>query len=225
MGDSSSADLSPELEALRTKLLAKRRAEQLEGIRGAARLGAAAAPLVSDLAAFLASGDYVPCTALDFEYSGHAPLAEEAAGAIESIGVAPDAELLRRLISDPVILILPEASYDQGAYIGDYGQARLAPAGLAAQLTPLLGQKSFDLLPELFQAVQRAEKEIGRPARRSIERMLALLPEASAASRARFAETIDQMAVLPEAIAPTTSHGFDLRDLAALCRERLAASI
>lgn len=224
MSDAPSADPSSELEALRAKLASTRRVEQLEGIRGAAKLGAAAAPLVSDLAAFLISDDYVPCTALDFEYSGHAPLAEAAAGAIEAIGVAPGAELLKRLMSDPVILILPEASYDQGAYIGDYGQERLAPAGLAAQLVPLLGQKSFDLLPELFQAAQSLEKEIGRPARRSIERMLALLPEASAADRARFAETIEQIAALPEAVAPTTSHGFDLRDLAALCRKRLAAS-
>jgi hypothetical protein len=224
VSDAPSADASSGLEVLRAKLTSKRRVEQLEGIRGAARLGAAAAPLVPDLAAFLTSDDYVPCTALDFEYWGHAPLAEEAAGAIESIGVAPDVELLKRLMSDPVILVLPEASYDQGAYIGDYGQERLAPAGLAARLALLLGQSAFDLLPELFVAAQSAEKEIGRPARRSIESLLALLPDASPARRAGFAEMVERMAVLPAAAVPTTSHGFDLRDLAALCRKRLAAA-
>jgi hypothetical protein len=74
---------------------------------------------VSDLAALLVSDEYMPCKSLKYEFSGHDLIAFSAMQAIESIGVPPDIETLRTLLADRRVFELPEASYDQGAYIGD----------------------------------------------------------------------------------------------------------
>lgn len=200
-----------------------RRREQLDAINAAALLYGAAAPLVPLLATFLTSSEYVPCTEQDYDFSGHTPLAFEAMRAIELIGVAPSIPVLRALLLDPRVLEFPEASYDQGAYIGDYGRSTHAPAGLAASLVPVMGQAGFVLLPELFQAACSSQDEIGKSARLAMERMTGLLPEASAESRRSMERIAELMASLPDALEPKSYRGFDLRDLAALLKKKLAA--
>lgn len=220
---SSPAERPTDLATLHDMMVSGPRWEKLEAINTAALMHGAAAPLVPLIATFLTSTEYVPCTQQKYDFSGHAPLANEAMRAIESIGVAPDAQVLRALLLDPQVLEFPEASYDQGAYIGDYGCEFVAPAGLAARLVPVMGQAGFVLLPELFQAACSLEDEIGKPARRAFQEMTKLLPEASAQSRRALADVAERMAFMPDALEPKSHRGFDLRDLAALLKKKLAA--
>lgn len=217
--------LTPErIAALRGILATGNRYEKLDAIEEAGQAGAHAAPLVPNLARLLTSEEYVPCESLDFPYWGHAPLGEEAVGAMQLIGKAPDVPTLLALLDDTRVFELPEASYDQGAYIGDYGTDYIAPAGLAAQLVPLMGADSVELLPVLERNAQIERKEIGAPARRAILDLATIMAIAPDAARQVYVATVDRIAALPDVIAPKTHLGFDLRDLVAACRRRLRSA-
>lgn len=224
MTEESAPEIPPDLASLRAMILTGTPRRKLDAIEAAALLHEEAADLVPLLTGLLTSDEYVPCYAQKYDFSGHAPLAFEAMRAIESIRFAPEAATLRTLLADSRVFALPEASYDQGAYIGDYGQELLAPAGLAARLVPMMGQSGFELLPELFDAACSSEDQIGKPARLALERMACLLGEATSATRSAVAAVAAKMATLPEAMLPTTHRGFDLRDLAILLKKKLAAS-
>jgi hypothetical protein len=196
--------------------------DNLNAIEAMVSLKTEAAPLVNDLLGFLTSERYVSCNHRKYEFSGHAILAEDAAGMIEWIGAPPDREKLRALMADRRIIIMPEASYDQGAYIGDYSSTTFSPAGLASRLVPLLGQNAFALLPELIANAFNEAEEIGRPARRGIRNMVPVVAAAAPRDRETFVAEIDRIAALPEVATPRTHLGFDLRDLARDCRRLLA---
>src|SRR6185295_17691983 len=49
---------------------------------------------------------------------------------------------------------------DQGTYVGDYAARDLAPAGLAAELVPLMGVRGLRLLPELVANAGRSHPAI-----------------------------------------------------------------
>jgi hypothetical protein len=213
--------MTSDIDALLAALKSPRPRDNLAAIEAAASLRAAGAPLVAELIQFLTSQAYVPCTAREYEFSGHAILAGAATRTIEAIGVAPDMDDVRRLLADHRIFTLPKACYDQGAYIGDYDSETTAPAGNAARLVALLGQGGFALLPQLAGNARHEAEEIGRPARRAIADLAKLAPQATVAIRQDFIAAIDRIADLPEALTPTTSRGFDLRDLARACRREL----
>jgi hypothetical protein len=142
--------------------------------------------------------------------------------AIEYIGVGPALEELGMLLNDRRIIIMPEACYDQGAYIGDYASTTFSPAGLAAQLVPLHRENGLKLIGQLAANARDESEDIGRPARWAIEWLAPFAKNARAADRDAYVAEIDRIAELAEALAPTTSHGFDLRDLARACRKVLA---
>lgn len=223
MTNDPSQDTAKTLDAIRVLLAGQHAFQKLEGMEAAAKLKERAAPIVPLLVPFLTSEEYVPVTSRKYAFSGHALLAFEAMQTIEAIGVPPDTAVMKQLLADPQIMLLPEASYDQGAYIGDYSSETLAPAGLAARLVKVMGQDGFDLLNDLLETARNPAKEIGEQARLAIQRMIKLLPDASAESRGKLADIAERMAQLPEAIAPNTHHGFDLRDLAILIKKKLAA--
>lgn len=211
----------PTLDELRALLASPKPHENLEAMEVVVPMRGAAAPLVPDLVRFLTSEAYVPCTSREYEFSGHAILAEEAMRIIEWIGAAPPVEDLRRLLCDRRVIMMPEASYDQGAYIGDYSSTTFSPAGLAARLVPLLADQSFVLLPELVSAALEHAGEVGRPARRALQLLAPVAVKAVPEGRAAYAAEIDRIACLPEVLAPDTHRGFELRDLARACNKVL----
>jgi hypothetical protein len=212
----------PDIETLRAKLASDRPTDNLFAIEGTVRLREAAAALIPDLVRFLTSERWVSCEQREYEFSGHAILAEDAMRAIEYIGVGPDLDDLSRLLDDRRIIIMPEACYDQGAYIGDYSSTTFSPAGLAAQLVPLHRESGLRLIGQLALNAREEPEDIGKPARRAIEQLAPFAKTADAADRDAYVAEIDRIAELPEALAPTTGRGFDLRDLARACRKVLA---
>lgn len=213
--------VSSALDELRTLLHSSRPRDNLDAMEAAARMHADAGPLVPDLVRFLYSEAYVPCTARKYEFSGHAILAEEAMRVIEEIGVAPPMDELRRLLADRRVTMMPEASYDQGAYIGDYSSSTFSPAGLAARLVPLYGQDSFALLSDLLSAALDEPEEIRRPAQRAMKRLALVAMQAAPEHHAAYAAAIEHIAGLPEVVTPATHRGFDLCDLVRDCRKVL----
>lgn len=216
---------SERIEELRAAIRSDDPRECLRGVEAVWPLGKAGAPLVADLAALLTSQDHVPCTALEYEFSGHALLAQSAKSAIESVGIAPDMTTLRTLLADPRIFLMPEASYDQGAYIGDYSSEEIAPAGYAGQLVELMGLDGFVLLNDLAAAACHEHKLVAWPSQRAIMRLADRVAEAGVAERARLADLATAVEAMPEAAAPTTLRGFALRDLARHIRKRLSDKI
>lgn len=212
---------SPTIDELRALLHSPRPRDNLDAMEATVPMRADAGPLVPDLIRFLDSEAYVPCTAREYEFSGHAILAEEAMRVIEWIGVAPPMDDLRRFLADRRIIMMPEASYDQGAYIGDYSSSTFSPAGLAARLVPLHGQHSFALLDDLLSAALDEPDEIRRPAQRAVKQLAPVAVQAIPAHRAAFAAAIDHIAGLPEVVTPRTHRGFDLRDFARDCHKLL----
>lgn len=210
------------IEQLRALLHSPEPRDNLKAMDAMVPLKGAAAPLVPDLLPFLTSEAYVPCTAREYEFSGHALLCEQSASLIEHIGAAPDTAALGKLLADPRVFLLPEASYDQGAYIGDYSGTTAAPAGLAARLVPLLREDAFALLPALAANARAEADEIAHPTHRALRRLATIASTASPASRAAFEVMIGGMAALPQAVEPRAHRGFDLRDLARDCRRILA---
>ncbi len=208
-------------EALRALLHSPDPWDNLCAIEAMVALKTEAAPLVDDLLGFLTSEKYVSCTNRKYEFSGHAILAEDAAGMIEWIGAPPDREKLRALMADRRVVMMPEASYDQGAYIGDYSSTTFSPAGLASRLVPLLGQDAFALLPELVANAFNEAEEIGRPARRGMRNMVPVVVAAAPHDRDAYVAEIDRIAALPDVATPRTHIGFDLRDLVRDCRSLL----
>jgi hypothetical protein len=207
--------LSPRrIAELRAMLETGRRRQKLDAMEEAALAHASAAPLVPDLAPFMTSSDYVPCTERQYDFSGHAPLAFQAMSTIESIGVAPDIETLRRLLGDHRRIVLPEACYDQGAYIGDYSSEALAPAGLAARLVPLMGADAFGLLAELAANARHEDDLIAGPARRAVIALSRLSAASEPRAAAMLRGEMEAVAALPEVAAPATHRGFALRDMA-----------
>jgi len=219
----SAVPTAEQIEAWRAAMRDGDRYERLEAIEGAGNAGRAAAALVPDLAALLTSEDYVPCTARKHEFSGHAPLAQSAMFAIEGIGVSPEIDTLRTLLGDPRIFLLPEASYDQGAYIGDYSSESIAPAGFAGRLAEMLGLSGFALLDDLALSARHEDKLIAWPSQRCIMRLADRAHHATPAECARLADLAASIEALPEAAAPNTHRGFALRDLARHIRKRLSA--
>lgn len=213
-----------QIERWRAALRGGDRYNQLDAIEAAGQLGRAAAGLVPDIVLFLASSDYVPCTGREYEFSGHAPLAQSATSAIESIGVVPDFATLRTIMADHRLIMLPEASYDQGAYIGDYSSETIAPAGFAARLVELAGLGGFDLLDALAENALHEAKEIYWPAHRCIMRLAEKVAVATDEQRSRLLALTEAIEAMPVTTPPTTHHGFDLRDLARYCRKRLNAA-
>ena len=206
---------SERIAQLRAMLLTGRRRQKLDAMEEAALAHASAAPLVPDIADFMTSSDYVPVGDRKYGFSGHAPLAFQAMSTIESIGVAPHVETLRRLLGDHQLIVLPEASYDQGAYIGDYSSETLAPAGFAARLVMLMGADAFGLFAGLAANARHQEELIADPARRAILKLSLLGPALTADTIAVLRGEMAAVQMLPEVAAPTTSRGFALRDMAA----------
>lgn len=206
---------SERIAELRLILQSGRRRQKLDAMEEAALAHASAAPLVPDIADFMTSADYVPVGEQEYDFSGHAPLAFQAMSTIESIGVAPDVETLRRLLGDHQLIVLPEASYDQGAYIGDYGSETLAPAGLAARLVMLMGADGFGLFAELAANARHQEDLIADPARRAILKLSLLGPALTADSIAMLRGEMAAVQMLPEVASPASWRGFALRDMAA----------
>jgi hypothetical protein len=209
------------IEVLQALLASPKPRENLKAIEAAALMHAAAAPLVPALTAFLASEAYVPVEQREYSFSGHAILAEDAMRTIEAIGVAPARDELRKLLGERRVVMMPEASYDQGAYIGDYSSTTFSPAGLAARLVPIDAGNAFALLGELAENAVHDAAEIGQPARRALRQIADLAVKADPADREAFTATIDRLAPLPQSESPTTHLGFDLRDLARHCRKVL----
>ena len=217
------APSAEQIEAWRAALRGSDKYECLTAIEAAGKAGRAARSLVPDLAALLTSEDYVPCTAREYEFSGHASLAQSATSAIEAIGVAPEIETLRRLLADPRIFLLPEASYDQGAYIGDYSSETIAPAGFAGRLSEMMGLSAFALLDDLAIAARHDDKLIAWPSQRCIMRLADRAHHALPDECARLASLATNLEAMPDVAAPTSHRGFALRDLARHIRKRLAA--
>lgn len=213
----------PSIKLLRETLRTGRPLKKLEAIEAAAKMKQAATPLIPDLLALLTSDEYVQCTSLDIEAFGHAVIAERACAALGSIGVMPDLEAIRTILMDRRVHELPEASYDQGAYIGDYGTEYVAPAAIAAKLIEHLGPPSFDLLPEITENAMEENEHIGKPNRRVLAMLGHELGAYSPDQLAAYAAAIDTIGSQPQALKPTTHRGFDLRDLAAFGRKKLAA--
>lgn len=209
------------LDELRALLHSPHPPDNLEAMEAAALMHADAGVLVPDLVRFLDSEAYVPCTARRYEFSGHAILAEDAMRVIEEIGVPPPMDELRRLMADRRVIMVPEASYDQGAYIGDYSNSTFSPAGLAARLVPLHGHDCFALLDDLLPVVLAEPEEIRRPAQRAMKQLAPIAVQAAPENRGAYAAAIDRIAGLPEVTTPATYRGFDLRDLARDCRKLL----
>ncbi|MGE0280102.1 MAG: hypothetical protein AB7P20_05750 [Rhizobiaceae bacterium] len=212
-----------QIEAWRAALGGSDKYARLTAIEAAGQAGRAARSLVADLAALLTSEDYVPCTAREYEFSGHALLAQAAASAIESIGVSPEIETLRSLLGDPRIFLMPEASYDQGAYIGDYSSETIAPAAFAGRLTEMLGLRGFALLDDLAATARHEDKLIAWPSQRCIMRLADRAHHASPEESAKLATLTTELEAMPEVAAPNTHREFALRDLARHLRKRLAA--
>jgi hypothetical protein len=219
---SAAALADEDIAALRQALRAERPHDKLPAITRAALAHEGAAALVPDLTALLVSDQYVPCTALEHEFSGHEIIAFSAMQAIESIRVPPDREALRALLADRRVYALPEACYDQGAYIGDYATQYVAPAALAARLVPMLKMDAFRLAPELATNALAEEEIVSEPAIRALGRLVRLLKDATAEQRAMLIGAIERLAYLPEATAPTTSRGFALRDLGRLLTRHIS---
>lgn len=117
---------------------------------------------------------------------------------------------------------LPEASYDQGAYIGDYSTQHIAPAALAARLVPMLKTDGFLLGPELAAAALAEQEIIWKSAILALGRLARLVAEASPERRATLVGEIERLAASPEATAPTSHRGFDLRDLGRLLEGQIS---
>lgn len=212
-----------QIEAWRAALRGGDKYECLEAIEAAGRTGRSARSLVPDLAALLTSEDHVPCTAREYEFSGHALLAQSAASVIEAIGVAPDIEMLRMVLADPRIFLMPEASYDQGAYIGDYSSEYIAPAAFAGRLAEMFGLSGFALLDDLAATALHEDKLIAWPSQRCIMRLADRAHHAAPTECARLADLAARLEAMPEVATPNTHRGFALRDLARHLRKRLAA--
>ena len=100
----------------------------------------------------------------------------------------------------------------------EIGEPRVTVVEQAARLVPLFGQGGFAFLPDLEANARHEADEIGQSARRAIGDLSRLYRDASEGDRQAYAATIDRIANLPEALAPTTHRGFDLRDLARACK-------
>jgi hypothetical protein len=209
------------IEELRNLLRSGSRKGKLDAMEEAARGHGLAASLVPDLAALMTSSEYVPCTQREYEFSGHASLAWTSASVIEAIGVAPEIDILRQLLANHQLIVLPEACYDQGAYIGDYSSKTVAPAGQAAKLVRLMGMDGFALFDELAANARHEEDLIADPARRTIISLSQLCAAAPAESVKRFRRELDAVAALPEVMTPATHRGFALRDMARDCVRKL----
>lgn len=206
--------MTPErIEELRNLLRHGSRNEKLDAMEEAVHGRGLAASLVPDLAALMTSPDYVPCTQREYEFSGHASLAWTSASVIESIGIAPETDLLRQLLADHQLIVLPEACYDQGAYIGDYSSETIAPAGHAAKLVRLMGVGGLALLDELAANALQEEELIADPARRMIVALAKLGMAIPTDDRRRLWRVLDDVQALPEVTTPATHRGFALRDM------------
>lgn len=216
--------LSPErVEELRRIIRDGKRWEKAAAMHEAAVAASGAESLVLDIAVFLTSDDYIRVSEQDYSFSGITPLAQAAIGSIESIGIAPDVATLKKLLDDRRIFLLPEASYDQGAYIGDYSSQEVAPAALAARLVPLMRADGFSLLPELFWNAQQEQKLIWESAILAIRKLLPFLSDAAEHHREYLASMAMAISVSRESAKPTSWRTSELRDLAALCQKRLKA--
>lgn len=159
----------------------------------------------------MSSEKWAPCVTLDHDFGGHDVIARSAMQAIESIGVPPPVEPLRALLADERVFLLPEASYDQGAYIGDYSSEEIAPAGLAARLVPLFGDDAPQFAPDLAQAALREHSLIWEPATLALTRILKRTPDDP-----RIRSAIFGLATRQDAVTPSSARGFALRDLGQL---------
>ena len=219
-------DTGPDLDKLRTALESGDPYDQLAALDEIALTWKArAVDLVPLIATLMTSEGYVPRTQRTYEFSGHAEICFHAMSTIRAIGIAPDLETMRTLLADERVFLLPEASYDQGAYIGDYGRVFIAPAGLAAQLVELIGADGFALSPMLAANAGHKADQIAYPAQRAMRELAKILSHASPEQYAGFAAVIDVMSSLPEAIQPTTMRGFEQRDLVDFCRKKLAVGL
>lgn len=216
--------LTPErVEELRAVLRDGKRWEKSEAMHEAALVESGADPLVPDIAAYLTSDDYIRVSEQEYSFSGITPLAFAAMSSIESIGIAPDVAMLRKLLDDRRIFILPEASYDQGAYIGDYSSQTVAPAELAARLVPLMKADGFALLPELLFNARNDEKQIWEPAMLAIKRLLPFLPQAAEHHVKHLTASVMAISVGHAMLKPVGLRALELRDLAILCKKKLDA--
>lgn len=212
-----------QVQAMRAELRSGDAYRQLAVLDVAWQYGTGAGPLVPDIVALLTSQDYVPVNARKHDFSGHAPIAQSARSAIESIGVAPDVDTLRTLLADHRIFELPEASYDQGAYIGDYGTEYIAPAGLAARLCEMMGADTALLMKALGRNALAENELIAWPAQRAIMKLADKLaqPGSDPYAQAALAAMATDIETLPEVATPASKRGFALRDLAQHIRKRL----
>lgn len=216
--------LTPQrVEELRAIIRDGKRWEKAAAMHEAAVAESGAGSLVPDIAVLLDSDDYLRVSEQDYSFSGITPMAQAAVGSIESIGVAPDVPTLKKLLDDRRVFLLPEASYDQGAYIGDYSSQEVAPAALAARLVPLMREDGFKLMPELFWNAQQEHKLIWEPAIRAIRKLLPFLPDAAEHHREYLASMAMAISVSRESAKPTNWRTSELRDLALLCQKRLNA--
>jgi hypothetical protein len=137
------------VEILRSKLSSTDAPSVLAAIKVAAKRKEAC--VVCDLLSLLESDLIVECTAFDFQSSGHQEIAVAAAEALEQIGAPPPFDRVAALLAGTKRLMVPEACYDQGAYIGDYSSAMIVPSALAARIANLLGDDAFKLTAEIAQ--------------------------------------------------------------------------
>lgn len=210
-----------DVEDARRKLQSDDLRDKVAAMDAAALAGPAAIPLIPDLVPYLHSTEYLPVTAREYSFSGHAPLCWEAMCAIRATKAGPEKEVLKDLLLDREILMLPEASYDQGAYIGDYSSVTYAVAGLAARIVREMGEGGIPYTPELLVAAQWPDKEIWQPAIVAMSGMAKLLPDVSLEHRAGLTWLCEEIARMPEVNPPRTDWAFELRDLRDLLRRRL----
>lgn len=212
-----------ELAAMRAELRSNDPYRQLPVLEKLWQYREGAAALVPDIAPLLTSESYVPVSGRKYSFSGHAPIAQHACSAIESIGVPPDRATLEKVLADHRIFELPEASYDQGAYIGDYGTDYIAPAGLAARLCELMGADMWPLVKALGWNALAENELIYWPAHRAIMRFADAVapPDSNPDARVAIAALAMVIDVMPEVMMPATKRSFALRDLARHIHKRL----
>jgi HEAT repeat protein len=113
------------------------------------RIGPGAEAAVAPLAEALHDGAYETTPPqLGGGAPGYRSVAWLAAVALQAIGQPAVPELIRALAS-PVEVKLPEACYDQGIYIGDYGSQTLRTRALAAEVLGRIGPAAKRAVPEL----------------------------------------------------------------------------
>ncbi len=90
----------------------------------------------------LSSSQHVPCTNMENPGLGHQSIALAAMRILLALNLPLPADPVLKILNDDASIELPEACYDQGAYIGDYATFAFLPAAYAARVAWLCGAQA-----------------------------------------------------------------------------------